>query len=181
MEPVDHRFASVFDLAILDDADLEGRATHIGRDHVGLTEQFAQYATADYAGRRPALQHADRTIGRLLRRQEPAIALHHHHRAAIACLLQQCLQAAQIVAGDTPRISIDDGRRRPFILARNGCDLAGERAIDLRRDPLDQLADLALVLRIVERPEKRHGKRFNALFSNQETDGRFGRRLIEFL
>ena len=40
---------------------------------------------------------------------------------------------------------------------------------------------LRLVLRIVKRPEERHGNRFDAPFRDQEANGRFGRGLVELL
>ena len=69
MEAVHHRLAGIFDLAVLNDGDLECRAAHVGGDDIGLVEQLPEHPAADHAGGGPAFEHADRAVGGFLCRK----------------------------------------------------------------------------------------------------------------
>ena len=112
---VDHGLAGVVDGAALDHAHLEGRATHVAGDDVVVFHEPAQMAAADDAGGGPAFEHAHGALGRFIRRQQAAIALHHEQRPVVAPPPQQCLQAGDVIARDAPGVGVDDG---PWTRAR---------------------------------------------------------------
>ena len=116
---VDQRLTGIFDLAVLDDADLEGRAAHVGGNHVGVAHQVAERLGTDHPGRRAAFDHADGAVGSLLGRQQPAIALHDHDRSVIVAAGELGLQIGQIAAGDTAGIGVDHRRRTALVFTRH--------------------------------------------------------------
>ena len=177
---IDQRLARIVERAALDDADLERGAAHVAGDDVGIAHQSAEIARTDHAGRGTALDHADRAVRRLVRRQQAAIALHHHDRATVAGGAELGLEALQIVAADRAGIGVDHGGRGALILARHRRDFARERDIDAGRDSLDQRAQLPLVNRIVERPEERDRERLDPPLLNQKSYGGFGGRFLQF-
>ncbi len=181
VEAVHHRLARIVELAVLDHADLEGGAAHVGGDDLRVAHQVAEEFRADDARRRAAFDHADRPVARFRCRQEATIALHHHGLPAIAVLGQQPLERAQIVARDAPGIGVDDGRRGPLVFARNRRDVARQGDIDVGRDALDQVADSALVLRIEERPQEGDGDRLDLHRLDQMAHGPLGLGQVELL
>lgn len=109
MIAVHHRLARIFEPAVLDDRDLEGRAPHVGSDHVLIAENAGEILCPHHACGRSALDHADRTGGGLGDRNEAAVALHDQHRATIAGVREQLGQLRQIGLGDATHIGIDHG------------------------------------------------------------------------
>ena len=177
--PVDHRLAGIFDLAVLDDADLEGRAAHVGGDHVGVAHQVTQRLGPDHAGGWAALDHADGAVGGFLGRQQPAIALHDHDRPAIAAAGELRLQVGQITAGNAAGIGVDDRRRAALVFARDRRDFARQGDIGFGRDPPDDVARLPFVLGIVEGPEEGDSDRLDLPVADQVAHRLFGPGFVE--
>ena len=167
---VDHRLAGVVDGAALDHADLEGRASHVAGDDVLVFHQPAEMAAADDACGGAAFEHAHRPGGRFLGRKQAAIALHHQERPVIAAPPQQRLQAGDVLAGDLPRVSIDDRGGGALVFARHRRDFARQRDVNAGRNLADQVADAPFVAIVVEGPEEGDRKRLDLVVVHQRAN-----------
>ena len=168
MEAVHHRLARVLKLPVLDDADLEGGAAHVGGDHGVVAHQLAEPLRADHASGGAGLDHAHGSVRRGLGGQEAAVALHDHDGAGVAVLCQQGSELGQVIPRDAPGVGVDDGGGGALVLAEHGRDLAGERDVGLRRHAVHHVAHRALVRIVAKGPQEGDGDRLHALLLQEE-------------
>ena len=83
-------------LAALDYAGLGGRAAHVQRNKVRLSEHIAVEARRERARRRAGLQKSYRTLARGVRAHDAARRVHHQKLAAVAQFGQVALDAADV-------------------------------------------------------------------------------------
>ncbi|MNX82820.1 hypothetical protein D3C86_1145620 [compost metagenome] len=179
VEAIDHGFARVFELSVLDHADLEGRPAHVCGNDVAITHQITKELCADHACGWPAFDHADCTARRLGCGEQSAVPLHDHGGAGVALAGQQLLQRDEIVMHDPAGISVDDRRGGALVLANHRRDVRGFRDVHIRSDPFDEVGDVVLMLGVVDRPEEGNGNRIHLLLVQQIANGLFGGLLVQ--
>ena len=83
-----HRLALVLDQPLADRPDLEGGATHVGRDDVPQAELLPEALRADEAANGARLDHPDRASHGLVHRQQSTVGLGHEQLPGEAVLRQ---------------------------------------------------------------------------------------------
>lgn len=84
------------DLAVTNDAYLEGGSAHIGDESIGLAHQARKKMSADHARRGPGFNYADRIARTRFSSEDPAIGLHDQRLALQAVCAQHGMQIRQV-------------------------------------------------------------------------------------
>jgi hypothetical protein len=111
--------------------DIRAGPAHVDRDDVRDIVAPCEPGRGLDAGSRTGQQHADRIVGRGIRRHDSAIGLHDLQAAAAAAFRQSAVQPFDVVDDDRRYERVDDCRHGPLVFAklrRNPAGAADARA-----------------------------------------------------
>ena len=148
--------------AVLDQADLGGRAAHVEREDVRSPERRAECGGRDHARGRARLDHEHRPRRAASELKTPPLDCITSSFASIARLGEALLDALQVALDDRADHGVDHGRRGAQVLAELGRHLGRERDRHARQLLGEDRADPLLVLRVDVRVEQADRDRLDA-------------------
>ncbi len=134
--------------AVLDQAQLGGRATHVEGHQVLEPVQPGEAGRAERTGGGAGLEHPDRSRGRVLRGGHAAVGKHHPQAIVRAQRAEPLLEVGEVAHHAILDVDARGRGLRALVLADLGRDVAGDRDAQLRRRPLHGGSRLLLVRRV---------------------------------
>ena len=150
-------------LAVLDQADLGGRAAHVEGEDVLAAERLSEVRRGDHTRGRPGLDHEHGTRARRLGAEDAAARLHHEQLCLHARFGEAALDPLQIALDHGTNHGVDHGRRGAQVLAELRRDLGGERDRNTGQLLGEDRADALLVLGVDVGVEQADGDGFDLL------------------
>ena len=135
-------------MAILDNAQLGGRATHVEREQVADAGQLAVVRAGQGATGGPRLQQTERKATGGLDGRNATRRQHQEQLAADVHLVQTPDQLGQVVLYERLDIDVDDRGRGPLVLTDLGHDFGRQRDAHARGNLADDCTHQLLVGRI---------------------------------
>ena len=160
---LEHRLVVALDDAVPHQADLEGGAAHVRRQHVGLADQVADEPAAHHPGRGSGLQGADGPLGGGFDAEHAAVGLHHQGVARKPPVREALLKVAQIGSDPGADVGVEDGRGGALVLAQERRHVARAAHVDAGMPAPDHLGHRLLVGVVGDGPQKAHRHRFHPL------------------
>ena len=162
--------------AVLDQADLRGRAAHVEGEDVRTAERLPEVRRRDHARGRPRLDHEDRPAAGGVGAEDAAARLHHEQLRLHARVGEPLLDPREVALDDRPDDGVDDGRGGAQVLAELGSDLGRERDGDAGQLLREDGADPLLVSRVDVRVQQADRDRLDLLAPHQR--GRLAHRVV---
>jgi hypothetical protein len=111
-------------LAVDDEADVEARTAHVGRDHAVELEPLRQCAGSEHAAGRPGRKQRDAAPPRLVDRGDSAGGVHDRDRTAVASRAQPLAHPIEVPVDRRGQVCVQHGRRGALVLPQHRHEVA---------------------------------------------------------
>ena len=162
VHPVDLELLRDQRLAVLDHAQLRGRAAHVERDQIAHLAGRAEGGGGERAARRARLEQSHREARRHRRHGDAPVREHDVQRPPEPEPGEPPFQIGQVLLDDPLDVDVRDRRRGALELADLGHDLARDRDAQLRGRGAHGLGGALLVAGVREAVQERDRDRLDA-------------------